>query len=169
MRVIASPRKENALAGKAMAVLALAAVLAASTLLPGDEPQAKTASPSARPSFSEADAARILHEMRMALEANRRNRLLKLFDARRMPDYAAFRDEVAEFFEKYDSFQLQYQLKQVRMDGEIGAVLADFVLQAAAPYRGSPNVRRAVPVRLITAWDGKQWKIVDLSPLDLFQ
>jgi len=153
-----------------MAALALAGVLAtASTLLHGDEPQAKTATPSGRPSFAEADAARILNEMRTALEANRRNRLLKLFDAHRMPNYAEFRDEVAVFFEKYDSFQLQYQLKQVRMDGQFGAVLADFVLEAAAPNLGSPNVRRSVPVRLITAWDGKQWKIVDLSPRNLFQ
>ena len=153
-----------------MATLALAGVLAtASTRLHAFQPQAATAAPSPRPLFAEADAARILNEIRTALEANRRNHLLRLFDARRMPNYAEFRDEVVAFFEKYDSFQVQYQLKQVRMDGEFGAVLADFVLEAAPPIAGSPNLRRNVPVRLITAWDGKQWKIVDLSPRNLFQ
>jgi hypothetical protein len=162
---ILTAKKRNA--GKAMATLALAGVLA-TTSTPLHADQATTA-PSTRPLFAEADAARILNEMRTALEANRRNHLLRLFDARRMPNYAEFRDEVIAFFEKYDSFQVQYQMKQVRMDGEFGAVLADFVLEAAPPNAGSPNVRRSVPVRLITAWDGKQWKIVDLSPRNLFQ
>ena len=52
-------------------------------------------------------------EMRQALESNNRNAFLKLFDARRMPGYTLFRDQVAEFFGRYNSFQTEYHVMQV--------------------------------------------------------
>jgi len=158
------------LVGRTLTGLVLAGVLPTiCTGLYGDEPKQRPATSRETPGFTDAEAVHILNELRQALESNQRSHLLKLVDARRMPMYAAFRDEVTEFFEKHDSFQVQYHLNQVRMDGEFGALLADFVLEAAAPDRTAPNLRRSVQMRLVTAWDGKQWKIVDLSPRSLFQ
>ena len=76
---------------------------------------------------------------------------------------------IATLFDNYDSFQAQYHLNQVRMDGEFGALTSDFVLEAATPNATAPNVRRRVQMRLVCAWDGKGWKIVDLSPRSLFE
>jgi hypothetical protein len=118
----------------------------------------------ARRAFAEADGVRLLGELRQALEANNRNRLLKMFDAKRMPGYAVFRDQVAEFFEKYDAFEVRYQVTQVAMDGEFGVVLADFECDAKPTDGATPHVRKRIPLRLVTAWDGKQWRIVDMSP-----
>ena len=122
-----------------------------------------------RPVFAEADAARVMDELRQALEAGSRSRFLKAFDARRMPGYAAFRDQVTEFFDKYDGFQVQYHVNQVATDGEFGGVVADVVIDAAPAGGKAPNIRRNAPVRLVLAWDGKQWKVTDWSPRSLLR
>ena len=81
-----------------------------------------------------------------------------------MPGYPAFRDRVAEFFERYNEIQVRYHVTQVTMDGELGAAMADFEFDAIPRDGMSPGVRKRVPLRLVCGWDGKQWKIVDLSP-----
>src|SRR6266852_5099323 len=107
--------------------------------------------------FSEADAARVFDGLRQALESNSERRLLKLFDAARMPDYPACRDQVAQFFDEYESFQVRYHIAQVSSEGRVGVATADFEVEAT-PSRGtSPNVRRNVQLRLVLAWDGRQW------------
>ena len=123
------------------------------------EPDANT-----HPVFVEADAVRLIDELRRALETQNRSRFLKSFDARRMPGYPAFRDQVAEFFGRFDEFQVRYHVQQVTMDGEIGAAVADFEIDATPRDGASPDVRKRVPLRLVCGWDGTHWKIVDLSP-----
>lgn len=102
--------------------------------------------------------------LRNALEANNSGRFLKAFDAKRMPDYAVFRDQVAEFFGRYDAFIVRYQVLQVSLDGEFGTLTANFEFDARPNDGVTPNVRKNVLLRLVTAWEGKQWRIVDLSP-----
>jgi hypothetical protein len=154
---------------RAAVVLGLAMV-GAGWLASGQEPQRETKTNAGpRPVFAGPDAVHVMEELRQALESNSRSRFLKLFDGRRMPGYAAFRDQVAEFFAKYDSFQVQYHLTQVAMHGEFGAVVADVGIDAAPGDGVTPNVRSNAPVRLVVAWDGKQWKVVDLWPRSLFR
>ena len=116
------------------------------------------------PAFAEADAVRLLDELRRALETENRSRFLKAFDAKRMPGYAAFRDQVASFFARYGEFAVRYHVTQMTMDGDLGGAMADFEFDARPVDGVSPNIRRRVSLRLVCAWDGKQWKIVDLSP-----
>ncbi|MGC2195909.1 MAG: hypothetical protein WA628_14625 [Terriglobales bacterium] len=118
----------------------------------------------ARRTFTEADGVRLMNELQQALNTNNRSRFLKTFDAKRMPGYTAFRDQVAEFFEKYDGFEASYHVTQVAMDGEFGALLADFELYARPSDGVTPSARKKVRLRLVTSWNGAQWKIADLSP-----
>jgi hypothetical protein len=122
----------------------------------------------ARPGFAEADAVRMLDDFRQALESNRSSRFLKLFDARRMPGYAVFRDEVGEFFATYIAVRVNYHVGQVGRDGEFGAVLAKITLEAT-PKDATPSIRRDTQARLVLVWDGKAWKIADLAPRNLFR
>lgn len=122
-----------------------------------------------RPAFAAADAARVLDGLRQALESGSRSRFLKAFDGRRMPGYAAFRDQAAEFFERYDSVRLQYRLTQTAMDGEFGAVVAEVGIDAVLVAGTGPGVRRDASVRLVLDWDGRGWKIIDLAPRNLFR
>ena len=115
-------------------------------------------------SFTEADAVRLLEQLRRGLESDKPDTFLKTFDAKRMPGYPAFRDRVAEFFGRYDEFQARYHVTQVTMDGELGAAVADFEFDATPRDGVTPSLRRRVALRLVCGWDGKQWKIVDLSP-----
>jgi len=142
-------------------------ILALGLLAAGQQQGAAINESKPAPVFAEADAVRLMDEMRQ--ESNNRNGFLKLFDAKRMPGYTVFRDQVAEFFGRYNSFQTQYHVMQVARDGELGAMLATFEIDAGPSDGVTPNVRKSVSLRLITAWDGKQWRIVDLSPRSWLQ
>jgi hypothetical protein len=85
-----------------------------------------------------------------------------------MPDYPAFRDQVAQFFDKYEAFRVQYRITQVSDEEHVGVVLVDFQVEATPNEEISPNVRRRVQLRLVLAWEEKQWKIVDFAPRGLF-
>jgi len=116
------------------------------------------------PAFLQADAVRVLDQVRGSLESNNPTRFLRTFDAKRMPDYAGFRDQVAEFFARYDSFVVSYHLIQTTMDGEFGAALADFEFDARPRDGVTPNVHQRLTLRLVCRSEGTQWKIVDISP-----
>jgi hypothetical protein len=149
--------------GAAVVVLCLLLPLASATV--GQDPaRAAKADSKGHPSFGDTDAIAVLEKLRRALESNNSGRFLKTFDAKRMPGYAAFRDQVAEFFGRYDAFVVRYHLTQISMDGEFGAALADFEFDASPRDGVTPNVRQHVQLRLVCGWDGRQWRIVDLSP-----
>jgi hypothetical protein len=135
----------------------------------GNAPSQAQSSEAKAAKFSSADAANVLDRFRQALESNNQRGLLKLFDAARMPDYPAFRDQVAQFFDEYEAFQVQYRITQVSNEEHVGVTWVDFQLEATPRGEASPNVRRNVQLRLVLAWDGKQWKIVDLTPRGLFE
>jgi hypothetical protein len=129
-------------------------------------PEQKTTQ--AAPDFSDADAAVVCDRLRRALEADSERGVLQLFDAKRMPDYPALRDQLDQFFAKYQAFRLYYQITRASREGAVGVVLADVSLEAAPVGGASRNLRRSAQLRLVLAWDGKQWRIVDFSPRDLF-
>lgn len=120
------------------------------------------------PGFSESDAADVLARMRRALEGYDQTAFLKLFDSGRMANYPAFRDQISQFFDKYQSFTVSYQLQQTSTESGAGIVLANFALEAVPSDSGVPNLRRNLQMRLVMQWDGKKWEIVDLAPLGLF-
>jgi hypothetical protein len=112
-----------------------------------------------------------MNRFRQALESENRGRTLKLFDGSRMPGFAVFRDEVTQFFSRYSSPRVGYQVLQVSQDGPLGAIVAEFAIEASAATDGQPAIHRRAQLRLVTTWDAKEntWKIADLSPRELFQ
>lgn len=120
--------------------------------------------PADRVAFSPADAAHLLDAFAQALESSNQRRFLKLFDPSRMPGYAVFRDQVTECFDRYEGFRVRYHITEVSMEKEVGVILTDFELEATFSRAELPNVRKNAQLRLVTAWDGKQWKIIDLAP-----
>jgi hypothetical protein len=152
-----------------------AAAATVSTIAFGNPEQTQEQQPAARrqksnpagestvPAFSDADAVRLLDSLAQSLAAFDQRGFLRLFDAARMPDYPVFRDQVAEFFAKYETFRARYHLTEADVQGELRVVLADFQLEAI-PVGADTAVRKNVQLRLIAAWDGKRWRIVDLTP-----
>ncbi len=129
------------------------------------------ASPSAplKAAFTQADALRILDNLQAALQSYNRKKFLAEFAADRMPNFAAFRNQVNGLFSRYDSFTASYKLMQAAMEGNNGVVLAEFGLDGTSDSDGAPDLRRHTELRLLLAWNGKEWKIVDLSPRAMFQ
>jgi len=107
--------------------------------------------------------------IRKSFEANNRTRLIGLFDSKRMPEFATFRDQVSQLFVQYESFQVRYHMNQVSQDGEFGSIIAEFVLQAFPVSDQQPDLRRRAQLHVIVAWDGTAWKIADVSPRTVFQ
>ena len=134
-----------------------------------DEKSAPSKSAAATPAFSEADAARILGDLRQGMESDNPRRFLKLFDARKMPGFAAFRDQISEFFETFGPIRMNYHVIQVTTEGDFGAAVVEVMLDGPARQGGSSNLRRTSPARAIFGWDGKTWKVVDWSPREMFR
>ena len=121
------------------------------------------------PPFNEADAVRVLSDVRQAIESDNHGRFLKPFDAKKMPGFAAFRDQTAEFFARYDPIRMNYHVTQVTNDGDFGAAVVEVMLDGPARQGGTSNIRKTVSTRVVFGWDGKAWKIVDWSPREMFR
>jgi hypothetical protein len=145
-------------------------ILAAIASLPmRGQTQATPASPRESKTFAEKDALQVMEGVRKSFEANNRNRLMGMFDAKRMPDFATFRDQVSQLFTQYESFQVRYHVTQTQQDGAFGSIIAEFILQAIAVSDRQPDLRRRAQLHLLVAWDGTAWKILDVSPRTIFQ
>lgn len=152
---------------RALCVMLIAAGL--SGAVPSHGQSGASAGSAATKPFTENDALPVMDGLRKALEAESRGRLLAMFDAKRMPGFAAFRDQLAQFFAQYQSFRINYHVTQTAQDGEFGSIVSEFVVEAQSTSQGLPALRRRVQLHLILAWNGSAWKITDLSPREVFQ
>jgi hypothetical protein len=134
----------------------------------GSRPQSGAPQSSPTRDFSEQNALGVLQHLGDALESHDLRRFLSAFDADKLPDYPVFRDQVNALFQQYESFQVSYKLNQVAMDGRNGVALADFTIDARPTGGDQPDVRKSVSLRLVLGWNGKEWKIADLSPREFF-
>lgn len=121
------------------------------------------------PAFSDNDALTVFDNLEATLESYNRKKFLAAFDAAKMPNFPAFRDQINHLFERYDSFTVTYHLAQTAMEGGYGVALADFGLDGTSNSEGMRDLRRQARLRLVVAWNGKEWTIVDLSPRAVFQ
>ena len=119
--------------------------------------------------FTEADAVRVLSDLRQGMESDNPRRFLKPFDARKMPGFAAFRDQITEFFETYGPIRMNYHLNQITNDGGFGAAVVEVMLDGVARQGAASNIRKTVSTRVVFGWDGKTWKVVDWSPREMFR
>jgi hypothetical protein len=153
------------------AILIAGIVLLLSPWAAAQEAPAKSALPSsnAAPTFSDRDALAVFDNLEATLESYNRKKFLAAFDAAKMPNFPAFRDRINRLFERYDSFTVTYHLAQTAMEGSHGVALADFGLDGTANSEEASDLRRQARLRLVVAWDGKEWRIVDLSPRAVFE
>lgn len=132
-------------------------------------PKIAPPSPTIAPAFGENDALTVFDNLEATLQSYNRKKFLAAFDAAKMPNFPAFRDQINHLFERYDSFTVTYHLAQTAMEGSNGVALADFGLDGTSNSEGMRDLRRQVRLRLVVVWNGKEWRIVDLSPRAVFQ
>ena len=148
------------------AVLALVVMLA-SWAWAQNPPAPPGSSPA--PSFGEEQALTVFDNLQSALQSYNRKQFLSLFDSTRMQNFPDFRDHVKNLFDKYDSFTVTYRLTQTAMENANGIALADFGLDGTAASEDGSDLRRHTQLRMVVAWTGKEWKIVDVSPRAVFE
>jgi hypothetical protein len=153
------------------ALMLLAAMsLCAPVFAQDNRPDGKTGqNPPAVPEFTDEDALTIFDSLQAALESYNRKRFLSAFDSAHMPNFAAFQDQIKSLFDRYDSFTVTYRLAQTAVENSTGVALADFGLDATSNAEELPDLRRHTELRIVTAWNGKEWKIVDLTPRAVFR
>ena len=132
-------------------------------------PKTSAGQPTAAPIFGDDDALTILDNLQAALQSYNRKKFLGAFDSTKMTGFPVFRTEINNLFARYDSFNVTYHLAQTSVENGNGVALADFGLDAASDSDEMLDLRRHTQLRIVVAWNGKEWKIVDLSPRTIFQ
>lgn len=128
-------------------------------------PQSATATPA----FSDEEATHVLDNLQAALQSYNRKKFLAQFDSAKMANFSAFQNEIKALFDKYYSFTVTYHLTESAIENGNGVALADFGLDGTASSEDGIDLRRHTQLRVVVAWNGKEWKIVDLSPRAVFQ
>jgi len=118
--------------------------------------------------FSEAIAARLLDQIRDGLEGQNSDRVLGVFDAEKMANYPAFRDQIRALFQAYESFRTSCQIAQSWPEGEKGLVIVNFQLEAVSRGESAPAERRSAQIRIEMERGRKGWRIVALEPRGFF-
>lgn len=134
-----------------------------------DSAKTSTGQPQAAPLFGDDDALTIFDNLQAALQSYNRKKFLGAFDSTQMPSFPVFRTEINNLFARYDSFTVTYHLAQTSVENGKGVALADFGLDATSDSDEILDLRRHAQLRILVAWNGKEWKIVDLSPRTIFQ
>jgi hypothetical protein len=131
------------------------------------------AAPQASPpsdSFSVAVADHVLGSFRDALMAQNQTRTTALFDPDRMPDYPEFANALGQLFQdhnqKYESLRVRFHILQT--DEDTGAAMVAFTLEATPASPEQMPVQHSGQLRFNFARVGKEWKIVNVQPRNLF-
>ena len=122
----------------------------------------------ANPPFSEGVAEGLLSELRDGIVGQDRGATLALFDQERMPDYSDFAERIGLMLERYDSFQVRYQLLQIAEETGANVAIVDLTLEAIPASENQLPVRRSAQLRFTFSQGKAGWKISDLQPRDFF-
>lgn len=117
--------------------------------------------------FSEADATRILDDLRNGLEAHSRRRFLSAFDER-VQGFPAIEEQIQAYFDRYEAFRMHYRISQTSVEGVRGIILVEVNLEQIPSGGGAPPQRRREQLRFELERSRKGWKIVDFSPRAFF-
>jgi hypothetical protein len=98
---------------------------------------------------------------------------LSVFDHERMPNYAAFSNQIRALFSIYNNFRVFYRITDVAVADcpgtECGEATVQFSLEGDRITGQPPGLSREAQlhIRFMRAKNG--WKIVELSPRELFR
>lgn len=133
------------------------------------QPPAQPIAPAVQPiDLSDEVVRDVLTNFQRGMEDHNLDRVLDVFDADNMKDYAQFHDQMVAFFRLHDSVKLRYQLLQVSADKDEGFAIADIEMDAD-PYDNLPTPqRRSTQMRFHMKRGPKGWKVTGLRPSDFF-
>jgi hypothetical protein len=135
---------------------------------PKTPPRASEQATAATEPFSVAIVERLLTDLRNAFEGEDRTQTLALFDREQMPDYAEFAGNIGMIFQRYDPIRVQYHVVQTVDEAEKRVAIVEFTLERTLANGTQPPARRTEQLRFNFGVSGKEWKITDVQPRDIF-
>jgi len=130
-----------------------------------------TDQPSAAPSttdLSDEVIKDVLSDFQRGFETHNLQKVLSVFDADDMPNFAQFRDQLVAYFRLHESFKMRYQLLQVNADKDLGTATADIEMDEDPLDTLSTPKRRSTQMRFQIRRTAKGWRIIGLRPMDFF-
>jgi hypothetical protein len=123
--------------------------------------------------FSGAVAEQLMRQVRDGLVASNPDKILGAFDPDNTPSYSDFADQLRAFFDKWENIRVHYQILQTGetkcATAECGESTAQFEMEAEDVQSQLPAMRRGAQLQLTFQRGDKGWKIVNLTPRDLFR
>jgi hypothetical protein len=123
--------------------------------------------------FSGAVVEQLMHQVRDGLVARNPDKILAAFDPDNTPDYGLFSEQLRAFFEKWDNIRVYYQILQTAEtkcdSAACGIATVQLQMEADDVQSQLPAMRRSAQLQLTFQRGDKGWKIVNLTPRDLFR
>jgi hypothetical protein len=110
----------------------------------------------------------VLSDFQRGFETHNLDKVLSVFDATAMPDFAQFRDQMVAYFRLHESFKLRYQLLQVTADDGLGMATADIEMDDDPLDTLPTPKRRSTQMRFQIKRTPKGWRIIGLGPMEFF-
>ncbi|MBI2678925.1 MAG: hypothetical protein HYX28_09095 [Candidatus Koribacter versatilis] len=118
--------------------------------------------------FTAAVANDLLNQFARGMEGRNSRMTLGAFDAAKFPEYERFSAQVSAWFREMSGFRVYYKVKQASMEDARGVAMVEFEYEATPSAEGESPVRRHEQMRFAFERGAKGWKIVELSPRNLF-
>lgn len=122
--------------------------------------------------FSMEVAERLMLQVRDGLVSQNPDEVLAAFDPDSTPNYNTLAGQVTSFFATWESIRVHYSITQVNAvpcATACGAGTVQFQMEADNVDSGLPPMRRGAQLRIRFQLGSKGWKIVNLTPRDLFR
>ncbi len=150
-----------------LAALAMMAVLLLPAVLRAKEKPVNKEVP-----FSEAIAEQLMRQVRDGLVAGDADAALAAFDRDNMVGYREFAAQLQEFLRTWENVRVYYQIVQSAEKDcatACGTATVQFEMEANNVQTQLPATRRAAQLEVVFQRTEKGWKIVNLTPRDIFQ
>lgn len=122
--------------------------------------------------FSDAVAERLMSQARNGLIAGNANTMLAAFDRDNMSGYGDFASQLRAFFTTWENVRVHYQILRTAATScatACGTATVQFEMEADNVQSELPGIRRGAQLELTFQRTDKGWRILNLTPRDIFQ
>src|SRR5262245_62019802 len=87
--------------------------------------------------FTANVADQVIGRVLNGLRVHSRSQMLSAFDNEKMDGYQSFADQIDSYFDRYDTFRVQFHIASMTIDGQRGIVLVDAEMEQTPAYGGA--------------------------------
>lgn len=116
-----------------------------------------------------AEVQPVIEQMRAGLEQHNLQNMLAAFDERAMGNFAQFREQLAAYFQRNESFRVRTRVLAAEAVGENISSVVEIELEVQPAGGNGPATRKSARMRIELGRAANGWKIRELSPRAFFQ